>query len=204
VAVPDVIPVRYTEEEAGFVSFRPVVRQAFRLHELLDMVLSVTGKEPERIHQILRSGAVVFHGYRYWWDGFEIPDAELSALLASFPDADPSRAFDPASCTLALLGTGGPTAGNLFELDRRKASQKRLLRHRSFWQALLAAAKAGPLSYSGYSYAHKGDLYRLELSAAQRNALLAAAQSLAPRHLQLELRPLENATQIVFVCPRNS
>ena len=43
-ALPQEIPVRYTEEEAGYVSFRPVVRQTFRVHELLDMILSVTGK----------------------------------------------------------------------------------------------------------------------------------------------------------------
>ena len=95
-ALPDVIPVRYTEEEAGYVSFRPVVRQTFRKAELLDMVLSVTGKDPERIRQILRSGTVVFHFYRYWWDSLEVGEAELETLLAAFPDADPSRIFQPA------------------------------------------------------------------------------------------------------------
>lgn len=204
VALPDVIPVRYTEEEAGFVSFRPVVRQSFRLHELLDMVLSVTGKDAARIHQILRSGTVVFHFYRYWWDGFEISDAELAALLASFPEPEPSRPFDPAVCTLALFNAGGPLPGNLLELTKAQASQRRFLRRRTFWQALLAAAKAGPLTYAGYSYAYKADLYRLELSAAQRDALLAAAQSLAPRNLRAELLHLEKAAHVIFVCPRNA
>ncbi len=92
-ALPETIPVRYTEEEAGYVSFRPLVKQIFSLNELLDMVLSVTGKEPERIRQILRSGTVVFHFYRYWWQGFEIAEAELAPLLARFPDPDPSREF---------------------------------------------------------------------------------------------------------------
>jgi hypothetical protein len=59
--LPDAIPVRYTEEEAGYVSFRPVVRQSFRPDQLLDMVLSVTGKDPSRIKQIFRSGTVVFN-----------------------------------------------------------------------------------------------------------------------------------------------
>src|ERR1700676_1344415 len=87
--LPETIPVRYTEEEAGYVSFRPVVRQTFRTHELLDMVLSVTGKDAARVRQILRSGTVVFHFYRYWWEGFEVDEAELAALLAHFPDPDP-------------------------------------------------------------------------------------------------------------------
>jgi hypothetical protein len=204
VSLPDVIPVRYTEEEAGFVSFRPVVRQSFRLHELLDMVLSVTGKDAGRLQQILRSGTVVFHFYRYWWDGFEISGSELAALLSSFPDPQPSRPFDANACTLALFGAGGSLPGNLLELTRAQASQRRFLRRRTFWQALLAAAKAGPLAYAGYSYAHKGDLYRLELSAAQLESLIAAAQSLAPRNLRAELLHLEKAAQVVFLCPRNS
>jgi hypothetical protein len=71
VALPETIPVRYTEEEAEYLSVRPVVRQTFRLQELVDMVLSVTGKDLARVRQILRSGTVVFHFYRYWWQGFE-------------------------------------------------------------------------------------------------------------------------------------
>ena len=68
----------------------------------------------------------------------------------------------------------------------------------------LLAANAAPLAYAGYSYALKGDLYRLELSDNQRQALLAAAQSLAPRNLRAELLHLEKAAQILFLCPRDS
>src|ERR1700747_2806304 len=68
--LPESIPVRYSEGAAAYVSLRPAVRQTFRLHELLDMVLSVTGKDPARIRQILHSGSVVFHFYHYWWQGF--------------------------------------------------------------------------------------------------------------------------------------
>ena len=49
--LPETIPVRYTEEEAGYVTVRPLVRQTFRLDELLDMILSVAGKDAA-----LRSG----------------------------------------------------------------------------------------------------------------------------------------------------
>src|ERR1700688_13903 len=97
--LPETIPVRYSEEEAGYVSFRPVVRQIFRLNELLDMVVSVTGKEPARVRQILHSGTVVFHFSRYRWEGFEVGEAELRPLLDRFPDPDPSRPFSPAACT---------------------------------------------------------------------------------------------------------
>src|SRR2546428_196706 len=33
-SLPESIPVRYTEEEAGYISVRPVVRQSFQLAEL--------------------------------------------------------------------------------------------------------------------------------------------------------------------------
>ena len=66
--LPDQIPVRYTEEDAGFVSVRPVVKQNFRLHELTDMVVSIAGKEPQRVQKIFQSGTVVYNGFRYWWN----------------------------------------------------------------------------------------------------------------------------------------
>jgi hypothetical protein len=201
-AIPETIPVRYSEEEAGYVSFRPVIRQTFRINDLLDMVLTVTGKEPARIRRILRSGTVVFHSYRYWWEGFEPAEEELGTLLERFPDADPLRPFCAQGCAIALIETAAPTAGASVALDRAGAGRPRWLRRRSVWDALLAAAAAGPLAYSGYSYQHHGDLYRLELNAELRATLAAAAASLAPRNLRWELRALDNAASIVFVCPR--
>src|SRR3979490_3626748 len=112
-ALPETSPVRYTEEEAGYVTVRPVVKQTFRLDELLDMVLSVTGKDAARIRQILHSGTVVYHFYRYWWAGFDATDAELSAALARFPDADPSRPFDAEKCTLAIFESAGAHSKHL-------------------------------------------------------------------------------------------
>ncbi len=203
-APPETIPVRYTEEEAGYVSFRPVVRQVFSLNELLDMVLSVTGKEPDRIRQILRSGTVVFHYYRYWWQGFEIADAELSALLARFPDPDPSRPFRIENCSAALIEDNSMPPHILIDIERAVASRTNLFRRRSFWDALASAAAAaeGPAAYHGYSYARRADLYRLELSHEQRAALLAAAAR-APRNLRREVGVFERSSRIVFVCPRS-
>ena len=75
--LPETIPVRYTDEEAGYVTVRPVVRQTFRLDELLDMILSVAGKDVARVRQLLHSGTVVYHFYRYSWAGFDADEAEL-------------------------------------------------------------------------------------------------------------------------------
>jgi hypothetical protein len=198
---PEVIPVRHTEEEAGYVSFRPVVRQNFRLHDLLGLVLGVTGKHPQRILQILRSGSISFHSYRYWWDGFDLEEKELAVFLAQYPDPDPSRAFRPEACTAALIEAGRPPRP-ILELDCAAASRKHLFRRRSFWAALLAAAVNGPLAYDGYSYHRRADFYRLDVSPEQAAALSDAAKSLAPRDLQRDLRALGHASHLVFVCPR--
>jgi hypothetical protein len=206
---PEVIPVRRTEEEAGYVSIRPVVRQNFRLNDLLGLVLGVTGKHPERIRQILRSGGVSFHSYRYWWEGFQLEEQELATLLARFPDADPSRVFRPEACTAIVLEAGGSPARPdlsgprpILELERAAASRKRLFRRRSFWDALLAAAASGSLAYGGYSYQWRADLYRRDLGRELPATLAAAAKSLAPRDLHRSLRALDRATHIVFICPR--
>lgn len=204
--LPDVIPVRYSEEEAGYVTFRPVVKQSFRFSELLDMVVSVTGKDAARVRQIFHSGTVVFHFYRYWWQGFDAAEEELHAALAAFPDPDPSRPFRADSCASAIFESGGGSTPVrlLLELDRKAAAHKRLLRRKSVWDAIMAAAAAGPLAYDTYSYARRADLYRLELSDAARDSLRATAEALAPRALRRELRLIAGATRVLFACPRGA
>ena len=87
--LPETIPARYTEEEADNFSIRPVKRQDFRLRELIDMILRVTGKDLPRVQQILRSGTIVYHFYRYWWQGFDADVGDLAVILAEFPGDDP-------------------------------------------------------------------------------------------------------------------
>src|SRR6266478_1969521 len=108
--LPETIAVRFTEEDAGYVTVRPVVRQVFRLAELVDMVLSITGKNELRVQQIFRAGTVVYNGFRYSWEGFTREAGELAALLAAFPDDDPLRAFSDDAVTAVTfeLGVGTP------------------------------------------------------------------------------------------------
>jgi len=202
--LPEAIPVRYTEEEAGYVSFRPVVRQSFRPDQLLDMVLSVTGKDAARIKQILRSGTVVFHFYRYWWTGFDIDATELNGLLARFPDPDPSREFRSAECTTIAIESGATPPRPAIEIAKEAISRSGLFRRRSFWDAVLAEVSSSHVAYQGYSFAHHGDLYGLELTAESRDRLTAAAASLAPRAMRKELQTVGQAARIVFICPRAS
>src|SRR5579864_2994997 len=161
--LPETIPVRYTDEEAGYVTVRPVVRQTFQLSELLDMVLSVAGKDVTRVRQLLHSGTVVYHFYRYSWAGFDVDEAELAAALARFPDADPARPFSPDECTLAIFESGGANPRHLMELPRAAGSKRRIFRGKSFWERLLEIAVNGKVNYHGYSYGRRADMYRLDL-----------------------------------------
>jgi len=133
--LPETISVRFTEEDAGYVTVRPVVKQMFRLVELADMVVSVTGKNVSRVQQILRTGTVVYNGYRYWWDGFPSNESEVTGLLALFPDDDPSRPFDPAQVTAVSLEIGGGTKRSLVTITSSEASPKKLYNKRSPWES---------------------------------------------------------------------
>ncbi len=201
--LPEAIPVRYTEEEAGYITTRPVVRQSFRPDQLLDMVLSVTGKDAKRIRQIFRSGTVVFHFYRYWWAGFDIEDGELAGLLARFPDPDPSREFRAADCTLIAIESGQMPPRPAVEIQREAISRRGLFHRRTFWDALLGEVATAPVAYQGYSFGYHADLCRLELTPESRARLIGAA-STAPREVRKELQAISNAARIVFVCPRPS
>lgn len=136
--LPETVPVKYTEEEAEYLSLRPVVRQTFRLRELLDMILAVAGKDPARVQQILRSGTAVFHFYRYWWQGLEVTLDELAPLLATFPEPQPNRPFRPEECSAVELQ---PASGHhALLIEKKEAARRNLLRRRSLWDTLLAAA----------------------------------------------------------------
>jgi hypothetical protein len=200
-ALPETIPVRYTEEEAEYLSVRPVVRQTFRLHELIDMLLGVTGKDLARIQQILRSGTIVFHFYRYWWEGFEAEAGELAAVLARFPDAEPSRAFRAEACTAVLLESGAHNRPPV-EIAQAAAARKPLFRSRSFWDCFLLLAAEQVPAYRDYSHARRADLYELRLTPQQSAFLAAEATRLAGRELRATQRHLPEVSRIVFVCPR--
>ena len=202
--LPETIAVRYTEEEAGYVTVRPLVRQTFRLNELLDMILSVSGKDVARVRQLLHSGTVVYHFYRYSWTGFEADEAELATALAQFPDDDPSRAFDASQCTNALFETGGANPTRLLDLNRVVASKRRIFRGQSFWARLLEIAAEEKPAYQKYSYGRRADLYRLELDSENLFLIEQAAEHLAPGNLRSPLRALQSAACILFVCPRPS
>ena len=200
--LPETIPVKYTEEEAESVSLRPVVRQTFRSPELVDMIVSVAGKDPVRVRQILRSGTIVFHSYRYWWQGFDPDAAALSALLARYPDAEPSRVFHAADCTEVILESSGASARHSLRLGRKDVARRRIFRARSFWNSLMDLARDSAPAYRKYSYALRADIFESSLSSTQLEFLAREAARFAPRSLHAKLSVLPSISRIVFICPR--
>jgi hypothetical protein len=202
VPLPDSIPVKYTEEEAEYLSVRPVVRQAFSSTELVDMVVSVAGKDLARVQKILSAGTVVFHSFRYWWTGFEADPAALRELLQKYPDADPSRAFRAEDCAEVILESSGSPPRHSLRIRRDEAGKRRLLRSRSFWDNLMNLARNAAPTYREYSYSQHGDIYALSLTPEQIARLAREATRSAPRTLRADLAVLSAISQIVFVCPR--
>jgi len=202
--LPQTISVRYTEEEAEYLSVRPVVRQEFRLEELLDMLVSVAGKDIRRLQQVLRSGTAIYHYYRYWWQGFEANEADLHVALDRFPDADATRPFRWEDCTAVLLEIESGPGRSPVELPRGAASRRRWLRRASLWDVLMRLTAGDLPQYETYSYSRRGDLYHREASALPLEALSKEAEQAAPGELRGPARALARARRIVFVCPRGA
>jgi hypothetical protein len=200
--LPETIAVRFTEEDAGYVTVRPVVRQVFRLAELVDMVLSITGKNELRVQQIFRAGTVVYNGFRYSWEGFVSEANELAALLAPFPDDDPLRAFNVDAVTTVTLEIGGGTQRSLIAVTRQEASPRRLFQKRSPWEILLGAGRESAPRYEKYSHARRGDVYRLHLSAEAALTLRKELLDSAPRILRKKLAGMQTPAALSFLIPR--
>jgi hypothetical protein len=200
--LPETIAMRFTEEDAGYVTVRPVVKQTFRLAELADMVVSVTGKNGPRVQQIFRAGTVVYNGYRYWWEGFASKENELTGLLALFPDDDPSLPFNPAQVTAVSLEIGGGTQRSLVRITHREASAKKLFHKRGPWEILLSAAENSTPRYEKYSHAERADVYRVHVPVEVAASLLKQIQDAAQRVLRKKLAALQPPAAILFFVTR--
>jgi hypothetical protein len=200
--LPQQISVRYSDEDAGYLSVRPVVKQTFQLFELTDLVVSVVGKDPARVQQIFRSGSVIYNGYRYSWDPLVADLSELEPLLERFPDDEPNRPFNSAHGIAVLFEIGGGTQRNVVELTRKEASHKKLFAQNSPWSLLLQLAAVSTPRYEKYSHARRADLFRLTLPFEQAQQLLAALLDAAPRAVRHRWSTLRPPAALTFVCPR--
>ena len=203
-ALPETISVRRAEEDAGYMAMTPVVTQTFRLSELVDMVVSVTGKNPQRVQHVFAVGTVLYNGFHYTWPGLQSEPGEIAMLLAAFPDDDPSRTFDPMTATGAILEIGGGTQRKLVEISRETASVHRMFSRRTPWDALLTLTKEFSARYEKYDHAKRADLFRVSLRFEEAQNLLQRMIESAPRQLRFQWRAMHPPAAVLFVSPRNA
>jgi hypothetical protein len=183
----DLIPVKFSEDTAQFADLRPVRRQPMTLHELVGLLLTSTGKHPERLRERLAKGTCTYNIYRYWWEGFEIDPPTLDAVLAEFPDPDPARLFHPADCVWARLFDEQQPVPHEALIEKVEASRRRWLRPKTFWAHMIEFAASRQPVYQDYFYYHRADLYRVALTPGDVLALRADSQRLATRGLRQRL-----------------
>ncbi len=200
---PEKIAVRFTEEEADYLSLRPILRQTFTPEELIGMILTTTGKDPKRIREILHAGTLVYNLYRYWWERLDVAPEAVVEILARFPDADPTRPFRPAECAAVVLEGGGQPPRHSLEIERHAASRMLWFRSKSFWDCLLELARSQPPVYQNYSYSRRSDVYALPLGPEQIAALSRNALRFATRAVRGQFRYLSEMTHLLFLCPRS-
>ena len=184
--------VKISSEDAGSIALTAVVVRDMPVRELVELMLGVTGKDAQRIRELLKRGTFVSGASRFRWSGVEIDVAEL---LVGFPDPDPSRPFVAARCTHAILRTGAAR----IELTREAAQKKRLLQSGNFWDLLHATIPAP--QYLDYSFKHRADIFRAPLPADAAKAISAGAKLLAYSVLADQVRAIVPDT-VDFYLPR--
>ena len=202
------IPVRFSEDLAQYAEVRPVRRQPMTLHDLVGLILTTTGKQPERIRDIVRHGTCTYNIYRYWWEGFELNPAQLEAELTQFPDPDPSRRFSPPGCIWVRFQDGQEPHPHQVEIEKDEGSVRRWFRRQSFWDALLSFAAARPLDYLDYSYYDRADLYGAPLSGTEcdhlREQSRRLAQAAVRRRLARGFGPAGEWVRVELACRRET
>jgi hypothetical protein len=181
-SLPDQVRLRITSEGAESIAISPVVVQEMPLYELVRQILGVTGKNAERVREILARGSLVAGASRFRWDGFAAEHAEVTSFLGRYPDPDRSLPFDSGRCFLAVLHG----RDRQFTIERAAGERKRFLRRRSFWVELLTMAAAP--AYFDFSYRESADIYRWSPASADLDSLRSASKLLAYSTLETQIR----------------
>ena len=183
-ALPPTVRVKLSSEAAGSISLTPVVAQELPVRDLIEHILSVTGKDEARIRELLRRGTLVSGASRFRWAGWEADAEGLSQMLATFPDADPARPFAADLCVRAILrGTRQSV-----EITREMGMRRGLFQRGTFWDLLMEVATAAPAAYAGYSYRDRADHYVREFAPAEIARIRAASDAVKFSTLRERIR----------------
>jgi hypothetical protein len=183
-ALPQTIRVKLSSEAAEAISLTPVVVQELPVRDLVEHMLGVTGKDEARIRELLLRGSLVSGASRFRWTGWQQDADSLRELLATFPDPDPNRRFEPSACVKVVLRGGR----NPIEIPREAVSRKALFQRQTFWEALMQLVGGGAIAYSGYSYRDRTDRYVREVSATEMDQVRAAAELVKYSTLREQIR----------------
>ena len=182
-ALPQTVRVKLSSEAAEAITISPVVVQDLPIRELMEHMLAVTGKDEPRICEFLKRGSMLSGASRFRWAGWEVEIEALRELLATFPDPDPTRAFDPARCVHAIL-RGGRVA---IEIPRDAAGRNSLFHRSTFWDVLMELSVGGAV-YEGYSYRHRADRYLRRFAFAEVARLREAGATVRFHTLRDQIR----------------
>ena len=175
--LPATVRVKLSSEAAAAISLTPVVVEELAIRELVEHVLGVAGKDEPRLREILLRGTLVSGGSRFRWAGWEVDLSALREILATFPDPDPGRPFDPGLCEHVVLRGGRQAVAIPRQAASRSGALAGLFRRPAFWDHLMEVAAAVAPIYSGYSYRDRVDRYVAELSV-EHTARLRSASTL--------------------------
>ena len=191
----DTIRVKLSSEAAEYVSITPVVVQEMPVHDLVEHMLGITGKDEARVRDLLLRGTLVSGASRFRWTGWEAQPESIRALLATFPDADPSRPFNAAPCKRVVLRGPRQPIGIPRDIGVTRGVWARIVRRRTFWDLLMEIASAGKPQYSGYSYRDRADVYQLALGHADVQRIHEGARLVPYTALQSQIHtvPVEAA-----------
>ena len=191
--LPDTIAVKMSSDAGEVSQLTRVAVQQMPMRELLGRMLGLTGKDEAAVCRVLARGSLVTGAIRMRWESLEVTPQALLPLLAQFPDSDPTRVFSPETCSGVIL------SADLYkiEIPRDVATPCRLLKKRSYWDALMEVATAPPqLHYMEYSYRLRSDRYRRTLLVDETKWLkleieYLTHQGLARQILETDFRILE-------------
>ena len=196
-ALPQTVRVKLSSEAAESISLTPVVVQELPVRELIEHMLGVTGKDEPRIRELLLRGTLVSGASRFRWAGWEADPDGMREVLATFPDADPSRPFAVERCVRAIL-RGGRQA---LEIPREVGARKGLFQRASFWKLLMEVAGGGNAVYGGYSYRDRADRYWRELDIGEAERVRGASATVQFSTLRDQIRSAA-FTQVELYCER--
>lgn len=182
--LPETVRVKLSSEAAEAISITPVVVREIPIRELVEHIVTIAGKDEERVREILLRGTLLSGASRFRWSGWQADRDDIRSVLATFPDADPGRPFAAEFCTRVVLRGGARP----IEIPREAGARKAVFHRRSYWDVLMEVLSSADIRYQEYSYRHGADCYRAALSAAAAERLRAASDDMQYTTLREQIR----------------